>query len=371
MRVAIDARLSFSFQGGITQYTLNLIRALAAVDHENSYTIFQRRSDQRQIASQDNFRRTYLWTPAHHPLEQYLLSMELLAQRNIDIIHWTDFIPPLYNRRPSVITVHDLAFLLYPHFLTRDSAKYYGLIDQAVRRADHIIAVSEATKRDLVRLTGTPPKKITVIYEAAESIYFPVQDRDALDDICNKHCLPEQYILFVGTVEPRKNLKTLVRAFDMLRSNYKAEAHLVIAGKPGWLYEDVDQLVEELGLQNKIHFLGRVPTADLPLLYNAAQMLVLPSFYEGFGLPPLEAMACGIPVIVSNTSAMPEVVGDAALRVEPGDVEGFAVAMNRLLSETDLRADMVDKGRKRAKRFSWDRAAQETLEVYQKLVKVR
>ncbi len=371
MRIAIDARLSFSFQGGITQYTLNLIRALAAVDQENTYIILQKRADQRVIASQSNFRRVHLWTPAHHPLEQYLLSVELLAHHNVDLIHWTDFIPPLYSHRPNVITVHDLAFLLYPHFLTRDSAKYYGLIDQAVRRADHIIAVSEATKRDLVRLTGTPPKKITVIYEAAEPIYTPIQDQDALIDIRSRYHLPDQYILFVGTIEPRKNLKTLIRAFDLLRTNYKTPAHLVIVGKQGWLYEDVYQLIEELGRQNEIHFLGRVPTADLPLLYNAAQMLVLPSFYEGFGLPPLEAMACGIPVIVSNISAMPEVVGDAALRVEPEDVEGFAVAMNRLLTEADLRADMIAKGRKRAKCFSWQRAALETIDVYQKVVKMR
>lgn len=371
MRIAIDARLSFSFQGGITQYTLNLVRALAAVDRENIYTIFQRHGDQRIITSQDNFRRAYLWTPAHHPLEQYLLSLELLVHHSFDLIHWTDFIPPLYNHRPSVITVHDLAFLLYPHFLTRDSARYYGLIDQAVRRADHIIAVSEATKRDLVRLTGTPPKKITVIYEAAEPIYTPIHDQDVLNEIRGRYHLPDQYILFVGTIEPRKNLKTLIQAFDLLRTNYKSSAHLVIVGKRGWLYEDIDQLIDQLGIQDQIHFLGRVPTADLPLLYNAAQMLVLPSFYEGFGLPPLEAMACGIPVIVSNISAMPEVVGDAALRVEPEDVEGFAVAMNRLLTEDDLRADMIAKGRKRARCFSWQRAAQETIQVYQKLAKTR
>ena len=371
MRIAIDARLGHYAQGGISQYTLNLIRALAATDQDNSYTIFQNSADQREIVSQDNFRRVSLRTPSHHPLEQYLLSLELLPKSSVDVIHWTDFIPPFYNRHPSVITVHDLAFLLYPHFLTRDSARHYGLIDHAVRRADHIIAVSEATRRDLVRLTGTPPKKITVIYEAAESIYFPVQEQEALAQIRSKYHLSDGYILFVGTIEPRKNLKTLLRAFNMLIENYKAAVDLTIAGKAGWLYDDVYQLVEELGLQKRVHFLGRVPTADLPLLYNAAQMLVLPSFYEGFGLPPLEAMACGIPAIVSDASAMPEVVSDAALRVAPEDVEGFAVAMQRLLSDADLRADMVAKGRKRVKSFSWERAAQETLEVYAKLAQTR
>jgi glycosyltransferase involved in cell wall biosynthesis len=367
MRIAIDARLSYYVQAGITQYTLNLIRALAVIDSQDEYLIFQRRPDQQVIVSQENFRRVSLWTPTHHPLEQYVLAVELLLQGKIDIIHCTDFIPPFYYQGPTVITVHDLAFLLYPHFLTRKSARYYGLIDRAVRHATHIIAVSEATKRDLVRLTGTPESKITVIYEAAQSIYSPIRDQEVLGRIHKKYHLPEQYILFVGTIEPKKNLPTLIRAFQSLIEQYKAEADLVIVGKAGWLYDDVYRLVEELGLSERVHFLGRVPTADLPHLYNASQLLVLPSYYEGFGLPPLEAMACGVPVIVSDTSAMPEAVGDAALRVAPEDDEGFTVAMWRLLTDDALRADMISKGLKRVKSFSWERAARETLEVYRKI----
>jgi len=371
MRIAIDARLSYYVQGGITQYTLNLIRALAAVDRENEYLLFQRRPDQRTIVTQSNFRRVSLWAPTHHPLEQYVFSAELALQGRIDVVHCTDFIPPFYYRRPSVITVHDLAFLLYPHFLTRRSARYYGLIDRAVRRADHIIAVSEATKRDLVRLTGTPEHKVTVIHEAAEPIYFPIHDQDVLEQIHIKYHLPEQYVLFVGTIEPRKNLPTLIRAYRGLIEQYKSEAHLAIVGKQGWLYDEVYRLVEELGLQERVHFLGRVPAADLPHIYNASQMLVLPSYYEGFGLPPLEALACGVPVIVSDTSAMPEVVGDAAIRVACEDVEGFTVAMWRLLTDDGLRADMVAKGLKRVKCFSWERAARETLGVYERVAQGR
>jgi glycosyltransferase involved in cell wall biosynthesis len=241
------------------------------------------------------------------------------------------------------------------------------LIDRAVRHADHIIAVSEATKRDLIRLTGTPENKITVIYEAAEPIYFPIHDQEVLAQIHAKYHLPEQYILFVGTIEPRKNLPTLIHAFQGLIDKYKAQADLVIVGKQGWLYDDVYQLVEDLGLGDRVHFLGRVPTADLPHLYNASQMLVLPSYYEGFGLPPLEAMACGIPVITSDTSAMPEIVGDAAQRVGCEDEEGFTVAMWRFLTDDSLRADMIAKGLKRVKCFSWERAARETLEVYRRV----
>jgi glycosyltransferase involved in cell wall biosynthesis len=367
MRIAIDARLSYYVQAGITQYTLNLIRALAAIDQENEYLLFQRRPDLRTIVSQGNFRRVSLWSPTHHPLEQYMLGLELLLQRRIDVIHCTDFIPPFYYGGATVITVHDLAFLLYPHFLTRRSARYYGLIDRAVRHATHIIAVSEATKRDLVRLTGAPESKITVIYEAAEPIYYPIHDQRVLSQIHEKYHLPEQVILFVGTIEPRKNLPTLIRAFRALIDGYKAEADLAIVGKQGWLYDDVYELVDELGLKNRVHFLGRVPTADLPHLYNASQMLVLPSYYEGFGLPPLEAMACGVPVIVSDTPAMSEAVADAAIRVAPEDDEGFTVAMWRLLSDDALRAEMIAKGLKRAESFSWRRAAEETLKVYHKV----
>lgn len=364
MRIGIDARLSYYVQGGITQYTLNLIRALAMIDRENEYLIFQRRPDQRTIVSQDNFRRVSLWSPTHHPLEQSMLTVELGLQRKMDVVHCTDFIPPFYYRGPSVITVHDLHFLLYPHFLTRRSARYYGLIDRAVRQASHIIAVSETTKRDLVRLTGAPDKKISVIYEAAEPIYYPIHDQNVLSRIYEKYHLSEQVIFFLGTIEPRKNLPTLIRAFRTLIDRYKTEADLVIAGKQGWLYDDVYQLVDSLGLENRVRFLGRVPAADLPHLYNAAQMLVLPSYYEGFGLPPLEAMACGVPVVVSDTPAMAEVVADAGLRVAPEDDEGFAVAMWRLLTDDALRADMIAKGLKRAESFSWKRAAQETFDVY-------
>ncbi len=368
MRIGIDARLGSYIQSGITQYTHNLIRALAGLDQENKYVILKRYKDTTVITEQKNFRSARLYTPSHHHLEPYLLSVELLPI-GLDVVHWTDFIPPFFSRCPSIITVHDLAFLLYPHFLTHESARYYGLIDRAVRHATHIIAVSEATKNDIIRLTGTSAKKITVIYEAAQSIYAPIEDTGLLAEMRARHGLPDRFILFVGTIEPRKNLPTLIRAFDLLKKNYRPDVGLVIVGKEGWLFDEVYRLVEELGLEGQICFAGRVPTKDLPALYSAAEMLVLPSFYEGFGLPPLEAMACGTPVIVSNTSAMPEVVQDAALRVTPEDVEGFTVAMWRLLSEPDLRQDMVVKGKKRAAFFSWERAASETLDVYRKFTK--
>jgi glycosyltransferase involved in cell wall biosynthesis len=263
-----------------------------------------------------------------------------------------------------VITVHDLAFLLYPHFLTKESARYYGHIDDAVRWTDHIIAVSESTKRDTVDHLGVPEDKITVVYEAANPIFRPVSEDKAREQVRNRHGIDGRFILFVSTIEPRKNVPTLMRALWQLVECYKEDVHLVLAGGKGWLYEDAFAAVDELELDNRVHFVGRVSSEDLLYLYNSADLLAHPAFYEGFGLPPLEAMACGLPVIVSNVSSLPEVVGDAGLLIDPHDVDELTVGMWRVLTDEELRQEMIEKGLRQAARFSWDRAASETLEIY-------
>ncbi len=366
MRIGIDARLVYYHQAGIGQYILRLTQALAQIDREDEFVIFKSRKDKTHIVDQANFKPQTLWTPSHHRFERLAMSFEL-APFALDVLHSPDFIPPAWTRFPTVITMHDLAFLLYPRFLTRDSARYYGLVDLAARQADHIIAVSESTKRDTVRLLGVPESKITVIHEAAHPLFTPITNTDALDRIRARYKLPLEFILFVSTIEPRKNLPTLLRAFRRLRENYKSQAILAIAGNRGWLAEEVDQVLDELKLGNAVQFLDGVANEELVYLYNAARLFVLPSFYEGFGLPPLEAMACGTPVIVSNVSSLPEVVGDAGMLVSPEDVEGLTVAMWRVLSDENLRREMRAKGLKRAATFSWERAARETLAVYHKV----
>ncbi|HIQ04823.1 MAG TPA: glycosyltransferase family 1 protein, partial [Anaerolineae bacterium] len=245
-----------------------------------------------------------------------------------------------------------------------ESARYYGQIDQAVRRADHIIAVSECTKQDAARLLGVNETKITVIYEAADPFFRPVPSEEAKTWLRTRYSLPERFILFVSTIEPRKNVQGLLRAYHLLREDYRVEAPLVLVGARGWLYDEVFATVEELTLSQHCRFLGRVRRNDLLYLYNAASCLVQPSFYEGFGLTLLEAMACGTPVITSNVSSMPEVVGDAGLLVDPNDTAGLAVAMWRVLSDADLHSQLREKGLKRAASFSWKRAARETLTLY-------
>ncbi len=373
MRIGIDARLIHYSQAGIAQYTTHLVKALARIDPEDQFFLLQSRKEPEPLVNHPNFRRKGLWTPSHHRLEQYILGLEV-TRMQLDVLHSPDFIPPVRwpgaNFR-SVITVHDLAFLLYPNFLTPQAARYYGQIDRAVRRADHIIAVSQSTKEDLIRLLGAPERKITVIYEAANPIYRPV-DREEAWNKAKEHYpnLPEQFFLFVGTLEPRKNIPALLKAYKLLQDDYKTDqTKLVLAGRQGWLFDEIFRLVQDLHLEPHTVFLGRVPTDVLLYLYNSAIALVHPAHYEGFGLPALEAMACGTPVITTNVSSLPEVVGDAAILVSPEDVEEMAVQMWRLLSDEELRKKLGAKGLSRAASFSWDKAARETLEIYRRVVK--
>jgi glycosyltransferase involved in cell wall biosynthesis len=363
MRVGIDARLVYYSQAGIGQYIVHLVNGLAAVDGDNEYVLLQSRKDDTNILDQPNFRRVSLWTPSHHRLERYSLNVELL-RLGLDVLHSPDFIPPHRPSCRSVITVHDLAFLLYPHFLTKESARYYGHIDQAVRWTDHIIAVSESTKRDAMQHLGVAEDKITVVYEAASSIFRPIERDLARQEVRERHGVDGPFILFVSTIEPRKNVPTLIRAVGQLKSCYKEDVRLVLAGGKGWLFEDAFAQMEQLKLQDSVHFVGRVTGEELLHLYNAAELLAHPAFYEGFGLPPLEAMACGLPVVVSRVASLPEVVGDAGLLIDPHDVDELTVSMWRVLNDSKLREEMSAKGLRQAARFSWERAAHETLEIY-------
>ncbi len=368
MRIGIDARLVYYSRAGIGQYILRLAEALARLDaREEEFVLLQSRKDRTHIVNSHNFNRVSLWTPSHHWLEQTTLRLEI-GRARLDLLHSPDFIPPFRRNCKSVITVHDLAFLLYPHFLTKEAARYYGQIDQAVRHTDHIIAVSESTRQDTIKLLGVPERKITVIYEAANPIYRQIDANEARRYVSETYGLDHEYILFVSTIEPRKNLPGLLQAYRKLLDDYKRPEGLVLAGARGWLSEEVYDTVEALHLTDRVRFLGRVPSEHLLYLYNAARLLVHSSFYEGFGLPPLEAMTCGTPTVVSNVSALPEVVGDAAILINPHDIDGFTVAMWRVLTDDDLRAHLIAKGLKRAQMFSWKRAAQETLEVYRRVL---
>ncbi|MBU0494107.1 MAG: glycosyltransferase family 4 protein [Chloroflexi bacterium] len=373
MRIGIDARLIYYRQAGIGQYTQSLIGGLARVcAPEDEFVILQHRKDTHALrpgvkTPAANFRRRSTWTPCHHRLEQLALPLEIWPLK-LDLLHSPDYIPPFRRNCRSVITVHDLAFLHYPEHLTGDSLRYYGQIDRAVCDAEGIIAVSHSTQRDLMNLLGVPAHRVTVVHEAANQVFRPLAVAD-LAPVRARYDLPEQFILFLGTIEPRKNLPTLIQAYRLLRLHGgPAVSPLVVAGAKGWLFDSVFALVEQLGLADHVLFTGSVPWSDVPAFYNLATVFCFPSLYEGFGLPPLEAMACGTPVVAADVSSIPEVVGDAGLLVDPNDAEALSEALGRVLQDEALRQDLHHRGLARAAEFSWDRAARETLAVYRQVM---
>lgn len=289
-----------------------------------------------------------------------------------DIFHATDhLLPPLKNAR-TVFTIHDLIFRFFPEYHLPLNRRFLGLmLPKFMRRADAFIAVSENTRRDVTRLMGIPAEKITVIYEGVHPLFRPILDRAALERVRASYNLPARFILFFSTIEPRKNLLTLLDAYAALLQHEPNVPPLVVAGRKGWLYDQSLRRIRELGLTERVQLTDWIASEDVPALLNLAEVFVYPSLYEGFGLPPLEAMACGTPVISSNASSLPEVIGDAGILVAPRDVGGFALALTRVLNDDALRQGLRAKGLAQASRFTWEHAARETLAVYEKVRKGR
>lgn len=366
MHIGIDCRLPHYQMGGISQYTLHLIPALAQLDRENQYTIFHSRKDGRSHLppAAPYFRRRNLWTPCHHRLERWALAVELLPRR-LDVLHSPDFIPPAGGAKRHIITVHDLNFIYYPQLLTAESKRYYKeQIAWAVQAADHIAADSHATRRDLIELLAVPPEKVTTIHLAANPVYTQPHGETAVQQTLNQSNLPRDFILFVGTLEPRKNLPMLVRAYHRLRHTTDIDVPLILVGGRGWIYEEVFTTIEALGLRKHVRHLSGIYDEQLAHLYTAARVLVTPSHYEGFGLPALEAMHCDCPVIVSNRGSLPEVAGEAGILLDPDDVEQWAETMAQVLTDEELRARMVANGRIQASKFTWEKTAAATLALY-------
>jgi glycosyltransferase involved in cell wall biosynthesis len=365
MHIGIDCRLPFYRMGGISQYTIHLIEALAKIDRENRYTIFHSRKDGRSyLPSAPNFQRKNLWTPPHHRFERRALAAELLPSR-LDVFHSPDFIPPAAGAKRTVITIHDLNFIFYPEFLTAESVRYYrDQIAWAVDRADHIAADSEATRRDVIEQLGTPPEKITTIHLAANPLYARPFPQSAINETLRQYNLPRGFVLAVGTLEPRKNLPLLLRAYGKMVAETAVDAPLVLVGGKGWIYDEIFAAIEALGLREQVRHLSGISDEQLAHLYHAAGLLATPSKYEGFGLPALEAMQCGCPVIVSSSGSLPEVVGEAGLLLDPDDETAWAEVMARVLLDAELRAEMAADGRIRAAKFTWEKTARATLALY-------
>jgi glycosyltransferase involved in cell wall biosynthesis len=362
MHIGIDTRLVAYRTGGISTYMKRLVAALEILDRQNSYTVFHSRKACQ--ATSHRFQNAALWTPCHHRIERLALSVEL-AYFNLDLFHSPDFIPPLRGARRHIITVHDLTFLHYPQYLTADARRYYnGQINAAVRQSDHILADSQATKTDLINMLNVRAEKITV-HRLGVDERFAVLDPLIAEAKRRELKLPDEYILFVGTFEPRKNISGLLRAYRLLLDKMPDAPPILLVGQRGWLFDETMQHIQDLKLSERIVLREDISDDMLPVVYNLAKVLVMPSFYEGFGFPALEAMACGTVPIVSNRSSLPEVVGEVGLQVNPDDPAELAVALEKTLTDGKWVELMREAGLARARQFRWEATAAIALSVYQ------
>lgn len=362
MHIGIDTRLVAYRTGGISIYMKRLVAALEKLDIENRYTVFRSRKARQRDSNR--FQNAILWTPCHHRLERLTLSVEL-ARFNLDLFHSPDFIPPLRGARKHIITVHDLTFLHYPQYLTADARRYYnGQINAAVRQADHILADSQATKTDLINMLNVPAEKITVHMLGVDE-RFTVLDSNFIESKRREFKLPDGYILFVGTFEPRKNISGLLKAYRFLLDRLPDAPPMLLVGQRGWLFDETMQQIQDLKLGDRIVWREDISDEMLPVVYNLAKVLVTPSFYEGFGFPALEAMACGTVPVVSNRSSLPEVVGAVGLQVNPDDPAEIAAALEKALNDIEWSKHMRQAGIARARQFRWEATAAIALSVYQ------
>ena len=348
--IGMDARLTHYRIGGISRYITELISAFEELHFAHDLTLLQSRKSKDRLSTR--FCRATVWTPPHHPLERAALSLELWRHR-FDLLHSPDFIAPHRAAKRHVITIHDLSFVHYPEYFTAASRHYYnGQIEASVRRADHILAVSEATRRDLIDILNVSPEMITVHRQGVNQRFRPLPCESS-KTVLRALDLPDEYILFVGTLEPRKNLVGLARAYRDLLLELPDAPPLVIAGRPGWHYEELMSDLRAVKIDDQLIFKHDVADEQLPALYNGAIALAAPSFYEGFGLTALEAMACGTVPIVSCASSLPEVVGDVGCLVDPHDTSTIAAALKRALVDTDWRERQSKAAMHRAAQFRW------------------
>lgn len=366
--IGIDARLTYYRVGGISTYIRRLIGAFEALDSALGHrlTILRSRKSRERLSAR--FGSAALWTPAHHRIERLALSVEL-ARLRLDVLHSPDFIPPLRGARRHVITVHDLTFLHEPEHKDVASRRYYNdQIVRAVGHADHILSVSEATRHDLIDMLGVPANRISVQPHGVEAQYQPLPPKQ-IAAASDRLGIPTSCVLFVGTLEPRKNIPALLDAYATLPADLRAAHPLLLVGRPGWLVDDILRGIEHLRASgHTIIHRADIADTDLPAVYNLAATLVLPSFYEGFGMPSLEAMACGTPVIVSDNSALPEVVGDAGLLIDAGDPATLTDALQRALTDDGWRSTARRRGLERARLFTWERSAQIALAAYESVL---
>lgn len=355
---------------GIAVYVMNLLRGLAALDSDLRYQVLlgDKRLSPTDFDLPVRFSRVSTIRPAARILWEQCVLPGVLRRLGADVLHAAAFVGPLLSSCPQIITVHDLSFLRHPEFFRRGNRLYLGTFTGiACRRAAAVIAVSQFTAREVQQLLRVPAERVHTIYHGIDPRFRPLPPAEVAA-FRQKMQLPDRFVLYLGTLEPRKNLTQLVRAFARLRD---PDVHLVLAGGRGWLYEEVFAEVERLDLSARVHFPGFVPAETQALWYNAAEAFVYISHYEGFGLPVAEALACGVPTLAAATSSLPEAGGDGVLFVDSADVEAIAAQLHRLLTDAPLRAELRRRGLAHAARFTWAETARQTEALYRHVLEAK
>lgn len=373
MHVCLDVSPTAQKQAGLGRYAGEIAQALSQHDGV-SLTLFYNRQGEARLPEQFNHLPQQTVNVGNKPWRMAVLLSQV-TRWPLDqtfgarqIFHATNHLLAHFSRARTVFTLHDLIFLHYPEYHKLYNRWYLTLsMPRYLRAANVIVTPSEWSRQDALKTYGLPPEKIKVIYEAAAPHFQPSTQPDKLARVRQKYNLPERFILHVGTIEPRKNLSRLLEALKALLVEWP-DLYLVLVGKKGWLYAPFFERLRALGLEERVIFPGYVDEADLPAFYHLAQAFAFPSLDEGFGLGPLEAMACGLPVVCSQASSLPEVTGEAALLIDPTDTTALTTALRRLLADADLRADLKWRGLTQAQKFSWTKAATELVAIYQALL---
>jgi glycosyltransferase involved in cell wall biosynthesis len=372
VKIAIDARKWRDY--GIGTYVRNLVRHLARIDQETTYFLLCDRADAptlRDLAV--NFTPVVENAPGYRLREHFSIPAHL-RRLGANLFHSPHYVLPLLCRTPSVVTVHDCIHLLFPEYLPTRLALSYAryMMGNAVRRSAMVLTVSEASRRDILHFyPEADPEKIRVVPNAIDPALLEDPGEEEMERVRERYRIRRRFVLYAGNIKPHKNLERLIAAFGLLRQRPGIEdVKLLIIGDEIARYPSLRRAVEAAGVRQDVRFFGFVPERTLAALYRMAAVFAFPSLYEGFGLPPLEAMACGTPVVTSRVSSLPEVVGDAAVLVDPTSVEEIADGIERVLTDGALRAELVARGRARARSFSWERSVQAIHESYMRVLGV-
>ena len=364
MRIGIDARKLHDF--GIGTYIRNLLRQLARLDRHSEYVLLCRPEDRESLASLGENFRAVSETAGNYSIAEQLKVPLALRRERVTLFHAPHYVLPPLVRCQSVVTIHDCIHLMFPQYLPNRAALAYARtsISMAARRASRVITVSESSKRDILRFVDAPPEKIDVIYNAYDERFAVEPREEDVVRVRERFQLTDEFVLYAGNVKPHKNLERLIQAFDLVRRRGLDHLKLVVIGDEVSKYAALRRAVHRHQLHKYVRFLGYLPEETLAVMYRLAAVFVFPSLYEGFGLPPLEAMASGTPVVTSNVSSLPEVAGDAAMLVDPYDPGAIADGIYTVLTDEAARHNLRHKGLERARQFSWETSVRRVRDIY-------